>query len=727
MKKRIVSAVLALCLTLTLTPTSSAASGESTVAAQMLFDLGLFTGTGTDSSGNPVFSLGEMSTREQAVTMLVRLLGAEDAAKRGSWELPFTDVANWAKPYVGYAYANGLTVGISATEFGGKNTITASQYLTFVLRALGYDSGTDFKWNAAWELSDRLGITNGEYNENTKTFLRGDMAIISASALNATLKDKEMTLLEQVKLVKAVDIGGSYSWRFEMNLDNKTDSALVLEKLTIVKRIDGESGRIISEHVFTGSELPDIDLGSQGAPLTLTPGDQFIWSDGHPVDNRFDFMGYTFTFRDESGKMIDMVFSYPLSHELPGGIQFGISPEDDDGRFVPIDNNGEYAWRFKMSFKNTTNSMLTLETLTIIKRAGDTLFETFTAQSDQLPGIGLGIDNAPLTLNPGKQFSWYDGHPIADYFDFMGYTFTFRDESGKKIDIAFSYPLSHELPPKVYPSYADDQGRDLNTLRYDASYCVEVSDGVYWVPARTLGNSDYTNAQIQAMLTDSPEAKQEKIDTLYEALQLYQIGAFSMSNDNIRIREGIVDWEHHKPGYHAVRTNTGCCATDSNWLRYILDGDYDEIGYLATSQRDGGGHIYNYIKQDGWYYFIDLTHYCVEWDVTALESGNMDDYYRSDYILGNIHKVKDIQDYVAYVQSDFSDPPGLMFFYTAENCLAVDGVHSGDTVTITYENTADVQVVFDDPTDKLEYAFVAAPQNYPDWSQEKSFDFSVIG
>ena len=105
------------------------------------------------------------------------------------------------------------------------------------------------------------------------------------------------------------------------------------------------------------------------------------------------------------------------------------------------------------------------------------------------------------------------------------------------------------------------------------------------------------------------------------ALQLYQISDFRAADDNVRIPESGINWEHHKPGYYAVLTNEGCCATDSNWLNYILRGDYEEVGYMATSQRDGGGHIFNYIKHEGFYYFIDLTHYRASDYNTAVENG----------------------------------------------------------------------------------------------------------
>lgn len=90
---------------------------------------------------------------------------------------------------MGYAYANGLTNGTGDTTFGGKQTVTAAQYLTFVLRALGYSSETDFSWNAAWEKTDALGVTDGSYTAaNNKAFLRGDAAIVSAFALGTAKK-----------------------------------------------------------------------------------------------------------------------------------------------------------------------------------------------------------------------------------------------------------------------------------------------------------------------------------------------------------------------------------------------------------------------------------------------------------------------------------------------------------------------------------------------------------
>ncbi|MDD6309122.1 MAG: S-layer homology domain-containing protein, partial [Clostridia bacterium] len=196
MKNRILSLLLAVVLVCSLALTAFAASSEATDAANTLHNLGLFNGTGTNADGTPIYDLDRVPSRFEAVTMLVRLLGKEAEAKAGTWDTPFTDVVDWAKPYVGYAYANGLTAGTSATTFGGSAIVTASQYLTFVLRSLGYESGKDFQWDKAWEFSDKIGMTDGRYNADTKTFLHGDVAIISNNALYMNVANSDKTLLD---------------------------------------------------------------------------------------------------------------------------------------------------------------------------------------------------------------------------------------------------------------------------------------------------------------------------------------------------------------------------------------------------------------------------------------------------------------------------------------------------------------------------------------------------
>lgn len=199
MKKRLVSLLLAIVMVCGIMPSAFAASDKATQAADALYELGLFKGTGTNADGTPIYDLDKTPTRNQAIIMLVRLLGKEEEALAGTWSIPFTDVTDNMKPYIGYAYTNGLTNGTSATTYSGTNPIRANQYIAFVLRALGYESGKDFEVSTSYTLSNALGITNGEYS-GASAFTRGDVAIISNNALAAKLKGQDKALKETLNL-----------------------------------------------------------------------------------------------------------------------------------------------------------------------------------------------------------------------------------------------------------------------------------------------------------------------------------------------------------------------------------------------------------------------------------------------------------------------------------------------------------------------------------------------
>ena len=78
--KKLLALALTLCLVLGLAPGAAAAGTEAEDAADALYALGLFRGTGTDAEGRAHLELGRALTRSEAVTMLVRLLGREDEA-----------------------------------------------------------------------------------------------------------------------------------------------------------------------------------------------------------------------------------------------------------------------------------------------------------------------------------------------------------------------------------------------------------------------------------------------------------------------------------------------------------------------------------------------------------------------------------------------------------------------------------------------------------------------
>ena len=166
-------------------------SSEEYIASQ-LKSLNLFKGV-SDTD----VALEKTPSRIEALVIMLRLLGKENDILAGSYASPFTDVPDWAAKYVGYAYENGLTKGSSATQFG-TGTATDSQFMTFVLRALGYsDSEGDFTWDNPYDLASELGVLTDSVVKGSG-FLRAACATISYNAISAKLKGSEKILADKL-------------------------------------------------------------------------------------------------------------------------------------------------------------------------------------------------------------------------------------------------------------------------------------------------------------------------------------------------------------------------------------------------------------------------------------------------------------------------------------------------------------------------------------------------
>ena len=200
MKKRILFMAMSLTLLLAMfTVSASAAKYEPQFndEAEILYELGLFRGTGVNEDGSPVFALEQPATRMQGLIMLIRLLGEEEEALAYEGECPFTDVSGNSAKYAAYAYSKGYTGGTSATTFG-NGPLKSNAFLTFVLRALGYDDGAgDFTYSTAILLAEKLNlITRGEYVNGSAALYRDSCAQIAYNALLTKPKGEQEMLVQ---------------------------------------------------------------------------------------------------------------------------------------------------------------------------------------------------------------------------------------------------------------------------------------------------------------------------------------------------------------------------------------------------------------------------------------------------------------------------------------------------------------------------------------------------
>jgi len=180
--------------------------------ADALYAMGLLRGTDTPYGNG--YDLERTPTRIEGLVMFVRLLGEETKALqyRGG-KTEFADVPDWAESYVAYAYDKGYTKGIEHDAhdrvwFGTEETLTSVEYVTFLLRALGYKEGSDFQsWSTA--VSDAVALkvlTSGEQVWlEEHSFLRAQTVYLSYYGLFGPVKGEKQTLLETLVKREAVE------------------------------------------------------------------------------------------------------------------------------------------------------------------------------------------------------------------------------------------------------------------------------------------------------------------------------------------------------------------------------------------------------------------------------------------------------------------------------------------------------------------------------------------
>lgn len=195
MKRTLLSLLLAASLMIAAAPAAAAYTQVQKDAADELYALGLFYGT------DKGYELDRSLTRQEATAMLVRLAGKETAALNGTWVTEFTDVDLWAQGYVGYARYAGLVSGYDRTHLGAADPVTGAQFVTFVLRALGYsDAAGEFAWDAPWPLAMQVGLVQSAEEFDRSALTRGDVALIAARALDAAMKGSDLTLRAYLEL-----------------------------------------------------------------------------------------------------------------------------------------------------------------------------------------------------------------------------------------------------------------------------------------------------------------------------------------------------------------------------------------------------------------------------------------------------------------------------------------------------------------------------------------------
>ena len=257
---------------------SSAASyqdvktSHNTEAIEVLQAVGIMTG---DQNGK--FNPDAKVTRNEMAVIMCNLLDYTVASYKGT--APFTDVPAWAEPYVAACYTNGITAGISATQYGGNQTVTTGEAALMLLKALGYfqysgDFGQDWLVETT-KTGSTAGLFGGVKNGAREAVTRNDVAQMVLNTLKADVVVAEKNGSD-ITVGNIVISGGkaTYTARVSTDSDYKAISDA---------KVDGKYTVQLGEELYDGKLVKagsaEDDFGRPSVKWTYKSQEVGVYSD----------------------------------------------------------------------------------------------------------------------------------------------------------------------------------------------------------------------------------------------------------------------------------------------------------------------------------------------------------------------------------------------------------------------------------------------------------------
>lgn len=260
--------------------------------------------------------------------------------------------------------------------------------------------------------------------------------------------------------------------------------------------------------------------------------------------------------------------------------------------------------------------------------------------------------------------------------------------------------------------------KDTYILRDEARFRERIGEGTYWVPMNALGRGEYTDTEIfELAKTRDPEVIQAAIHTVYDAYQYFYLTNVKFSQDMYQrvVMNGAI-WEVHQPGRTALLTNEGNCSALASLLCYLLEDDYDEIGYFMSYSLEESGHAVNYIKDGDRLYFLDMSsmsHAMVE----RIRSCDCVNY------MGNLIMATSMDRYIEYYR-EIVQPSAVLFFTSNGDAVPpICAIRGDEGVHLKVSGEDSFHLIRNDDPEHLSVEQVSEETPVGEWEIRKELQF----
>ncbi|MFQ6831020.1 S-layer homology domain-containing protein [Butyricicoccus pullicaecorum] len=323
------------------------AGSDYSEAITMLSDLGVIQGK-DDGKYHPEDTI----TRAEACAMIARLMTGDPNVSQYVGAQSFTDVAkgSWKDSAIGYCYINGIVIGVGDNKFEPDRAITDAEFITMVVRAMGYETA-DMKQNYPYSYmsnAQAIGLLDGTNMVASTDALRGEDAQVIYNALftdyargaklvnttHGTSVEQYPVLAEQVWGLTRAAVGTwdekddetatleyckAHTW-VVLGADPETEGNIIAYPIsdkdgdvytegkgaTYSFKYDGDASAVAGYQVELWGE------GSHGEPEWDNKADKYVWSDDWTIkaiktvkgQTAYDYNASMADSKDDNGEIV---------------------------------------------------------------------------------------------------------------------------------------------------------------------------------------------------------------------------------------------------------------------------------------------------------------------------------------------------------------------------------------------------------------------------------------
>lgn len=361
---------------------------------------------------------------------------------------------------------------------------------------------------------------------------------------------------------------------------NDTDLNLEMQELEVIFYRNGEQ---ISREIY-GSALIQRFMRPADSAMELTPGDTTLLkvTDGE-LQEVFQEAFCRVTLSDGIHEARIQEFRFTKNEE-----KVTVPTLVWEGGWSPV-AQGEQSWVFYAQLENNTDAPLYLEAMHVVFYKDGLPVNTNSFSASQLAGMHT---SHMAELSPGESYTYSDGHPLNNaWFDQKEVTFLYRYAQGQCVTMVYRFRLD---PEEALREASEEEGV---SVLYDLNRLPDA-----------LGRAEYSSRELRDMIVEnlSLEEVAQAIRTVPDLLLYFHESRYGLANGDLSFTDGGVEWHLNASPHSSFYGNRGNTGGSCNLINYILRGDYEEQGYYVEVTTLGA-HIQSYVRQDGVYYFLDVT------------------------------------------------------------------------------------------------------------------------